>query len=467
MGTLLLLASLPLLLLTSLARAVSLEAELLRWVCDRGGGTSVRSGVRHDGVRGLFATCAAKPGDVLLEVPLALTLCDAREVDPKWRRGLPWNVQLALAVCDHRAARTPVGELFIGSWPASPPPLPMDCEADELALSCDRSLEVRAEEAFFWMHEAYWNAREAAEAAAESEAAFPTVEHFGWALQQVWSRCLRISGEDGGKRRVLVPVLDLANHAPVPSAMYACASSARGQPAAVRLLAARAVQPGDEVTITYGQHSSAHFALYYGFVPRANPFDEVRLPLRKLLAHLPPGLLDAPPSPKPSPEFRLRAAAPEPALVQHLAALLPVDAGSPMPTALRAVGSAARSLEAELAAAAARVQPPPPPLRPQTALLVELREERRGLLRRLSARADGLADELDRAAAAGVAAGAVAHARVEAGLRDAAAGPAVYPELDALSIEEMDSWARRRWIWPEEGGDMSRSGRGRAGHYAS
>ena len=117
-------------LLPILAAAVSEDA-LFRWVCERGGGTSVRAALAAGGVRGLVATRDAAVGDVLLEVPLAMCLCD-RSVDeesaaplpfdpPAWRRSLPWNVQLALSVHDMRGADDEMGELFIGSWPEPPP----------------------------------------------------------------------------------------------------------------------------------------------------------------------------------------------------------------------------------------------------------------------------------------------------------------------------------------------------------
>ena len=62
-----------------LARAHALEtaaSTVFSWLSSRGGGASVAVGTGSDGLRGLTATCAAKPGDVLLEVPLACCLSD-------------------------------------------------------------------------------------------------------------------------------------------------------------------------------------------------------------------------------------------------------------------------------------------------------------------------------------------------------------------------------------------------------
>ena len=102
------------------------------------------------------------------------------------------------------------------------------------------------------------------------------VGDFNEAMAQVWSRCLRLSAGAHGVRRLLVPFLDLANHEPLPSALYAFAPGAACGPA-IRLHAARPLAAGDPVTITYGEHTSAHFALYYGFVPRTNPFDALQM----------------------------------------------------------------------------------------------------------------------------------------------------------------------------------------------
>ena len=48
-------------------------------------------------------------------------------------------------------------------------------------------------------------------------------------------------------------------------------------------MAARPLKRGEPVTISYGEHDSAQFAGIYGFVPRANPHDCIRLSLEQLL----------------------------------------------------------------------------------------------------------------------------------------------------------------------------------------
>ena len=68
--------------------------------------------------------------------------------------------------------------------------------------------------------------------------------------------------------------------------MYAYGESEACGPA-IRLHAARALEPGDAVTIPYGSHSSTHFARYYGFVPRPNPCDAMQVSLSDVLSTLP------------------------------------------------------------------------------------------------------------------------------------------------------------------------------------
>ena len=216
------------------APAAAIEG-VLGWVVARGGRSGVRVATDANGVRGLAASCDAEVGDVLLEVPLSLALADSCPhgcvnlggEPPVWSAPLAWNAQLALAVLAHRAdADSPWREL-VASWPDSPPPLPKDLEADELAEAQDVSVETEADTAYFWLEDQYILAREAAEAAdADADApsalsSFPPPTDFRWAMQMVWSRCLRVTAGRHGTRRLLLPALDLANHDPAPSALYA------------------------------------------------------------------------------------------------------------------------------------------------------------------------------------------------------------------------------------------------------
>ena len=470
--------------------AVEVNSDLLRWVCKNGGGSSVRA-VDEDGLRGLVADRDASVGDVILEVPLALTISDIESGNdtpvlplpgaaPAWTAGLPWNVQLALAVIERqRGAVDP----FMSSWPSEPPALPSRCEADELALASDPSIAQKADEAFFWLDEQYWVAKKAAEGAG-CVSEFPSAETFRDALELVWSRCLRLSTGSHGVRRLLVPYLDLANHEAAPSAMYAFASGASGGPA-IRLHAARALREGEPVTITYGEHSNCHFALYYGFVPEPSPFDAVQVTLPDVLSITPEALRGPEPAggwegalralaghaalggKPPDGAFELRATAPEPALLHTLAELLPGgEAAAARAVALTVAAieealwgagasddaAAAASIaadEAKLLASSCAVPAPEAeaePLSERGALMVRLRLSRRRLLSSLRRAMHDAADAFgEDSNAQGDDAAATAAAALAARL--AAATPEVYPELDKLPVEELRGWETREWDW--------------------
>lgn len=72
----------------------------------------------------------------------------------------------------------------------------------------------------------------------------------------------------------LLPVLDLANHDESNPAARAVADGPRGP---VRLVAARDLAPGDQVTISYGPLSNDALLLDYGFVVEHNPHDSLEL----------------------------------------------------------------------------------------------------------------------------------------------------------------------------------------------
>lgn len=326
---------------------------LLDWLITQGGGGTVSVG-EHGGVRGLIASRSAEVGDVLLEVPLTAAILD-RQSDadpsadhltgcaPEWSSSLPWNVQLAVCLLEKRGQAE--WEPFFSSWPAEAPALPKDCEGGELALAGDRELEDEAGEAFFWLDEQYWAACDAA----EGHAAAPfTASEFNSAMAFVWSRCLRVTTSVHGVRRVLVPLLDLANHESMPSAIYTFSAGAACG-AAIRLHAVRCLREGDPVTITYGEHSSAHFANYYGFVPRDNPYDAFCVTTAQVVHAAPTAFesdceaaLASLPEPKQAERHPLKAAAPPTSLIDALIDALAVR--SPSETRGAAVAAAVRAL---------------------------------------------------------------------------------------------------------------------------
>lgn len=246
-----------------LAAAHATSTPILPSISSGGGGGNVAIG--NDpltGVRGLvLADKPADKGDVLLEVPLSLCISDFGAMapvatePPSFAADLPWNVQLACAVLAQ-----PSSSEILTSWPEAPA-LPMfACSEDEVAeLTCDEELARRAASECEWCIEQY---AAIAAAAGEHGASVAPLDAFQDAMALVWSRALRIRGpRDTGLRRLLVPGLDLANHAETPSAIYAFSPTKGG---VVRLHAAKRLEAGEAVTICYGDElSSSHFALYY------------------------------------------------------------------------------------------------------------------------------------------------------------------------------------------------------------
>ena len=282
---------------TAIVGAVALTppASVLPDISSYGGGASVDVG-ETNGLRGLVATRAAQVGDVLLEVPLSLCACDfgaetpIAVEPPTYARDLPWNVQLACSLMSRQKGL----ELLIDSLPAQPPTLPMfACSEPELSLAGDEAFARLVSIDRKWCDEQFDLVSTAASADAEA-AASDHVDHvdphaFRQAIAFVLSRSLRITApKPVGTRRVLVPALDLTNHAERPSAIYSYSATRGG---VMRLHAARRIEEGEQVTIKYGDDlSSAHYATYYGFVPLANAQDSVRVPLAKVMAHAPPPL---------------------------------------------------------------------------------------------------------------------------------------------------------------------------------
>ena len=90
-----------------------------------------------------------------------------------------------------------------------------------------------------------------------------------WAYGHVMQRTFSVDVEDE-EVWVLVPGMDLCNHDPDPNARYFAETEGW------LLEAARPVREGEQVTIRYGKtKTSTDLFLYYGFVPRHNPYDRI------------------------------------------------------------------------------------------------------------------------------------------------------------------------------------------------
>jgi hypothetical protein len=95
------------------------------------------------------------------------------------------------------------------------------------------------------------------------------------ALYTVFSRCLFLKGEY--KCFVLPPFVEYLNHDPECNAKWSVENSS------LVVRSCRDIQPGEQVTISYGEHSNEVFAIQYFFIPDSNPKDVLYLPMRREL----------------------------------------------------------------------------------------------------------------------------------------------------------------------------------------
>jgi hypothetical protein len=102
----------------------------------------------------------------------------------------------------------------------------------------------------------------------------PPLSPLQWAFALVRSRCFKA----GADVFAFVPLIDMANHAVAHPAAQFEFSNGDGIINGFALRAARALTPGDEVTICYdGTHSNDRLMTQYGFTVDGNPNDDIAL----------------------------------------------------------------------------------------------------------------------------------------------------------------------------------------------
>jgi hypothetical protein len=102
----------------------------------------------------------------------------------------------------------------------------------------------------------------------------PPLSPLQWAFALVRSRCFKA----GADVFAFVPLVDMANHAVAHPAAQFEFSNGDGVIKGFALRAARALTPGDEVTICYDStHSNDRLMTQYGFTVDGNPNDDIAL----------------------------------------------------------------------------------------------------------------------------------------------------------------------------------------------
>lgn len=98
-----------------------------------------------------------------------------------------------------------------------------------------------------------------------------TLDLYRWAMTVVYSRAIGITRK-GTYMRVIVPVMDMANHSFEVGTTASDSFIYEEEADALTLTSAEDLKPGDEVFVCYGSYPNAKLAYTYGFVlPTNNP----------------------------------------------------------------------------------------------------------------------------------------------------------------------------------------------------
>ena len=280
---------------------------LVRWCVERGAtgsGLSVRLPDASNKGRGLEASRDVAVDEPVLSLPLEMGICDAQEGHPpeSWETMMnaPWGVRLACRVLQERAK----GEdseyaPYLALVPASVPGSPLLYAEEEVVGLQYPPAVAEARE----MRDAVRKWHETLSAQCPSALAGADHDAFAAAVSVVHSRTYGVAGEQNqGYFRALLPLADLLNHAgdeydpeasffergaddaetvskkqmwpPARDADNVAWSALDGS-GTIAFAATKALAPGDEATMSYGERSNDHFLMYYGFTPPRNPHDDV------------------------------------------------------------------------------------------------------------------------------------------------------------------------------------------------
>lgn len=116
------------------------------------------------------------------------------------------------------------------------------------------------------------------EAFGGEHAAHYTFEKFTWARFVVWSRAIDLKTDSTSAPviRMLVPILDMANHAPSGKLLPRWDAKAN----AVKIYAGSAFKRNTELRFNYDTKPSQYFLLQYGFIPEVNPAECVEVTMQ-------------------------------------------------------------------------------------------------------------------------------------------------------------------------------------------
>ena len=247
-------------------------------------GFGIKQSVHNDWQ--LVASCPIAANQPILSLPLSLTV----PLDDRYGRGYSaldplvklvpqqlWQLQLGMRLLSERtkqysttAATASFYQPYIDLLPLAYT-TPLFYQRDDvLALQyppMQQQINKRSRLLSTLSQAITANQRSASSDAFHGQSISPSL--LGWAMSAVSSRAFSFHSH-----RRLLPLIDMANHSFTPSTRIEATDT---HPAAITMYATRDLQPGDELTISYGPHSNDAYLIDYGFVIDDNPYDDLLL----------------------------------------------------------------------------------------------------------------------------------------------------------------------------------------------
>jgi len=223
---------------------------------------------------GLVSEQQLGAGEAVLRLPLGGTLSLASTLPPEVApllASLDPKHALALLLCI-----TPGLDGWVKSWSPTPQGSWGFCDTPEWEALVEWNREVADRHAECTSSTAAAFDRKIAPFFAEhAQLGAVSLARFSWAVSMVDSRAARV-GLFGQERLVLMPLVDLLNHRAAPSCSLGFEPDAGvGGQLVVRTW--RTVDPGEQLTISYGAKSNDELISGYGFALASNPSERVAL----------------------------------------------------------------------------------------------------------------------------------------------------------------------------------------------
>ncbi|MEW5308892.1 MAG: hypothetical protein WDW38_000813 [Sanguina aurantia] len=229
-------------------------------------------------------------GDVILVVPLRCALTDHPDDEESHHlmyEGAPWSVRLAAKLLRQSAAGPS------SAWSHYLAVLPAQIPTPVTTYSWDQIKAITYPPAANALHSAGALVADAfSHSSEESLGGDCDQERLAWAMSVVHSRTFGSAARKGGVGvRMLVPLVDMLNHGGDEAQQHLSGAvvatdnvrwdlrgpgvSGEGGGWRMEVSATRDVREGAELLLSYGERPNDDFFIHYGFVPRANPHDEV------------------------------------------------------------------------------------------------------------------------------------------------------------------------------------------------